>query len=571
MGKKSGAPAPDYTSVANAQGQQSQANTAQQTWANRPDQTSPFGNISWGTTETVDPATGQPVTKWTQNTTLDPSLQGALDSQMALQQGRSDLAGSMLGGVQQQMGTPMNWGQFGNMSTGPDAMNTGATTGTNAFGFGPQNINTGLQQTPWVNQSALRTQGINTGLQNAPQLNANMGSGAGNVQGSLDLSGAQGLGSANDARAAAEKATYGSLASRLDPQYANAQSSLETDLANRGISRNSDAYSRAMDDFNRGKNDAYAQANLAAVNAGGTEAQRNYGMDLSTRQQQVGEAGMTGNFANSAQAQMFGQGLQGGQANNAALQSQFGMGQSAQQQQLAAQQALYGQQSNSRAQQLAAQQAAFGMGSSAQAQQLAAQNALYQQQLGTGNFGLQQQQQAFGQNLAANQQNFGQQQAASQYQNQLRQQQIAEALQQRGMGLNEMNALLSGQQVTNPQFQNFGQAGAAQAPDLLGAINAQYAAAQNTQSSKNAFNGDMMNGIGQMASMYFSDRRTKQILGKVRRDPRGFNVYRFRYIGERGERIGVIAQEVQRVRPDCVVSNHGVLMVNYGLLGGIAA
>lgn len=51
----------------------------------------------------------------------------------------------------------------------------------------------------------------------------------------------------------------------------------------------------------------------------------------------------------------------------------------------------------------------------------------------------------------------------------LRQAGIAEEAQRRGMTLNELNALLTGQQVSMPQMPGFQAAGTAQAPNLLGA------------------------------------------------------------------------------------------------------
>lgn len=441
MGKKSGAPAPDYTAAANAQAAASKENTTQQTWANRPDQYSPFGSETWSASQVVDPATGQPVTKWSQTTSLDPTLQNALDSQMALQQGRSDLAGSMLGRIQGDFANPLDYSGFQQLG--------GVAQGGNnaAFSYGGQG-----------------------------------------VQGGLDFGGVQGLSTAADARQRAEQAAYQSQASRLDPRFETQQRKLETDLANRGISRNSQAYTRAMEDFERGKTDAYQQAQLGAIGVGGQEAQRNYGMDLSTRQQQVGELGQQGAFANQAQAQMFGQALQG-----------------------------------------------YGTGLQGQAQ------------------------------------NFSQQMQMNNYQNQLRQQQIAEALQQRGMGLNEMNALLSGQQVSNPQFANFSNAGVSETPNLMGAAQNQYNAAQNQQSSRNAFLGNILGGASDLAGMYFSDRRVKRDIRRIGTHARGFGLYEFRYIGERGRRVGVLAQEVRRVMPEAVASNCGVLMVDYSQLGGVAA
>lgn len=66
---------------------------------------------------------------------------------------------------------------------------------------------------------------------------------------------------------------------------------------------------------------------------------------------------------------------------------------------------------------------------------------------------------------------------AGEYASTRRQQAIAEQLQRRGYTLNEINALLSGQQVGMPQFPGFAQAGQAQAPNLVGAASAGYGAA----------------------------------------------------------------------------------------------
>ena len=72
-------------------------------------------------------------------------------------------------------------------------------------------------------------------------------------------------------------------------------------------------------------------------------------------------------------------------------------------------------------------------------------------------------QNAYGQALGSNQQNFNQAMQGSQYANQIRQQQIAEQLTKRGASLNEINALMSGQQVNMPNMPGFSQAQAAQA------------------------------------------------------------------------------------------------------------
>ena len=340
------------------------------------------------------------------------------------------------------------------------------------------------------------------------------------------------------------------------------QQQLENQLANRGISVNSEAYSRAMDDFQRSRTDAYNQAQMASITGGGAEAQRDFGMDLGLRQQQVGELGQQGQFANTAQQQAFAQQLAGGQAGNEALQAQFGMGSQARQQQLAAQQAAFGMGSQAREQQLGAQQAAFGFGNTARQQQLAAQQAAFGQGMQGAQFGLGQQQQAFAQQAAANQQNYGQGLQGAAFQNQMRQNQIAEAMQQRGFSLNEINALISGQQVGMPQFQGYNQAGLGQGVDYSGAASSQFQAGMQKQQMANDAMSSMMQGVG-TAAMMFSDRRVKTDIRRIGRHPRGFGIYRYRYIGEQGERIGVIAQEVRRYAPELVGSVNGVLQVDY--------
>src|SRR5882672_8023237 len=134
-------PPPDYTGAANAQGEQNQAVNAQQTAANRPDQTTPFGTSTWTSSAGVDPATGTPITNWAQNISLDPSLQSALDSQTALQGGRSALAGDMMDRVANDFSTPFDF-------SGAPAAGTAASPTT-----GPMNADDfSAQRDQYINQ-----------------------------------------------------------------------------------------------------------------------------------------------------------------------------------------------------------------------------------------------------------------------------------------------------------------------------------------------------------------------------------------------------------------------------------
>jgi endosialidase-like protein len=65
-----------------------------------------------------------------------------------------------------------------------------------------------------------------------------------------------------------------------------------------------------------------------------------------------------------------------------------------------------------------------------------------------------------------------------------------------------------------------------------------------------------------------SDRRLKTDIVRVGTHPDGFGLYRFRYIWGGEPKVGVMAQEVQSVRPAAVVRGEdGFLRVDYQALG----
>lgn len=300
--------APDYKGAAEEQSQASQDIALQQTYANRPGQTTPFGSTSWQTQGGVDPATGKPITQWTQNTQLTPELQHALDSQLGLTSGRSDLGASLFPRAQQEFGTPMDWSKFMSAGGVPQATNTDSS------------------------------------------------------QKYYDKAG---------------DAIYNQFRSRMDPRFAQDTEAQDVQLRNRGLKPGDEAYTRAQHDLRQSQNDAYQNAAYQATIGAGQEANRMFGMDL-----------------------------------------------------------------------------------------------------------------------AGNAQNFGQNLQSSQYQTQQRQQQIAEEMQRRGFSLNEINALISGQQVGMPQMPSFMGASAGQAPNYLGAATAQGQADLNAYNSQNALLGSVLGGAG---------------------------------------------------------------------------
>lgn len=249
---KSAPETPDYKGAAEATAESSKEVTATQTYANRPDQYNPWGSTTWDTNKTVDPSTGKAVNEWTQTQKLTPEAQAALDSQMAVTQGRSEMGEGMIGRTGDALADPMDWNQFGPQRDGAVA----------------EDIDT---------------------------------SGLPNLVGSIN-NGAYDKGH-DMYRNEAEDALYDRSSSRLDTRFGQSDEAMEVKLAGQGLAPGDQAYDAAMKNYSDSKNDAYSSAQNDAITFGGAEASRNFGMDLSAGGQRYAEELGAGNFANSARDQ----------------------------------------------------------------------------------------------------------------------------------------------------------------------------------------------------------------------------------------------------------------------------
>jgi len=364
MGKGSAPATPDYVGAAQLQGEMSKEALNMQNYANRPVINTPFGSQTWGTKAITDPATGQDVTQWTQNTTLAPGLQSALEAQVGTQLGRSELAGGFMNRVVDEYSQPFDYAGLPQMAEleGPSQLSTGVADYTpgikTSFGFG-----SALPQFDSTYRDTVATQ----------------------------------------------------LMEKMQPVHDYQQRQLETKLANQGFTQGSEAYNRALTELNQRQ----AAERFNALDASGAEAQRLYNMQMGT-----------------AQA--------GYQQNLGAAQFQ---------------------------------NQALGQAASLDQQRMAAQNAALSQQ-----------------------QSLNQQYAN--YQNQLRQQAIAEEAQRRGMSLNEMNALLSGQQVQMPQMPSFVQSGRSETPNILGATQMGYDAQLGAYNAQQAGMNNILGSAAQLGAAY---------------------------------------------------------------------
>lgn len=381
MGKS--AKAPDYEAAAERQGESSKEVTNMQTWANRPDQVTPFGTTTWTPQSVRDPATGQQVTKWTQNTTLPEDQQKALMDQFAITSGRADIAKDLLPRAREEFGQEMDWSGLADYAATPQA---------GEFGAAP----------------AARTY--------SPE----------SIQRSIDTEGLQDVNPASRYYDEAGDALMQQFESRNAPIFERDQKQQDAVLRARGLKPGDQAYDAELQKLRQSQSDARNDASFRATQLAGQEGSRMYGMDAATRAQQFGERGTTAGFAN--------------QASQQALAQQLGIGE-----------AEFGQ-----------LMAAAGLADT-------------RQQIG-----------------------FGQDMDAAAYQNTLRQTQLAEEMQKRGFSLNEINALISGQQVGMPSMPGFSQAGRAETVQYNQAAQNQYQAAQDAANAQNAFTNSVMSMAGSM-------------------------------------------------------------------------
>jgi hypothetical protein len=629
MGGKGRAPAaPDYLGAAQQQAAASRELTNVQNFANRPTINTPFGSQSWQTGATVDPATGQQVTSWTQNTTLAPELQDALNQQLGLQSDRSALAGGFMQRVGQEYAQPFDWQNLPQMAqlSGPSRLGTQVSDYTpglqtdvasrtgqvvGGFNFGGPQMGVSPMSGNLQTQFDPMQGGIQRGVQNVG-LNAQFNPMTNDLARTAQTEGVQrGLQTADNPALPQFDSSYRdtvarSLMERMQPVHERQQQQLETQLANQGFTTGSEGYTRALADLQQRQ----ASERFNALDTAGNEAQRLFSMGMGARQQAFNEDVTGGQFSNQAAQQAFGQGLSANQFRNQAAQQAFNQAMSAQQagNQTLGQQFQQGLAAGQFGNQAAQQ--AFNQSMSAGQAGNQALGQAFGQNLGAAQFGNQAQQQLFGQmmnqadlanrasgqqfsqDLASQQfrnqalgqagsldlqrfnaqnQALAQQQALNQqfaaFQNQSRQQAIAEQMQRRGMSLNEMNALLSGQQVNMPQMPSFVSAQRSETPNILGATQMGYDAALGAYNAQQAGASNTLGGLFQLgasaAPFMFSDRRLKRNIKRIGTHATGVGIYEYTMLGY--PQVGVMAQELQAVRPDLVKRHqNGYLMVNYG-------
>lgn len=131
--------------------------------------------------------------------------------------------------------------------------------------------------------------------------------------------------------------------------------------------------------------------------------------------------------------------------------------------------------------------------------------------------------------------------------------------------INQISALMSGGQVSQPNFMP-AQGGNVATTDVAGIINNNYQQRLAAAQAQQAQWGGLFSALG-AGAMALSDRRAKEDISKVGKTKDGQNIYSYRYKGESKAaplRMGLMAQEVAKRKPDAVaVLPSGLMAVNY--------
>jgi hypothetical protein len=506
-------------------------------------------------TQTITDAQGHPiqVPKYSSTQTLSPQQQQLYDQQTALGSGLNNLAIQQTGKLTGLLGSPIDTSNVPALTTSLN-FQAPAATPTLQGGFDQGGaVQTGYNAGGPIQKSVSLQPSV--ALQNSVNQWYNpttFAQGPGSIQTSMGPSDFS----------ADRQAVVDALNARTQPQLDRQRAALMSSLANQGIDNGSEAWNNAVNQFGRQANDA----NLQNVLAGSQEQSRLFGLDLSQAQ-----------FGNQAQQQGYdqaqGRGLFGLQATNQNNQAALNAGNFYNQAALNSgnfynQSALAsGNFANSaQGQQNSQNAAAAGFNNSAVNQQ-------YSQNMGAAQFG----------NTTA-QQNYQNQQNALDVQNQLAlqgatfgNQASAQALQQqlalRNQPINEISSLMSGGQVTMPQFQGYN------APQIAGSsiganVNQNAALANQQYQAQMGYAGANMAGLyglgsaalGAGAKMAMgSDRKLKrdiEVIGELR----GLPVYLFKYIWDDKPMVGFMADEVEQVMPEAVINIGGYKAVDYGMV-----
>ena len=264
--------------------------------------------------------------RWTSTITLDPRVQAIVDAQLKNQGTSADLSNTALANVAGTLANPISTAGLPSRLSPQEAFNQVA-----GHLYNLQNMYTAAEQMYASGRAPVEQAGKN--------FQSQMAGGTPTLQGPQgdvpQFQRADGSIPQSDEgyRAQIQNALFDQMRSRLDPRFQQRGSDLEAQLAAQGITQGSEAYNREQQNLSMDRNDAYQTAMNNAISGGESAIAGQFGRDMSSRQQTVGETqqefvnrmtsrGMTSEEAKTLfNSQLAGRGL-GMQEYNAALGGQ---------------------------------------------------------------------------------------------------------------------------------------------------------------------------------------------------------------------------------------------------------
>lgn len=292
---------PDYTAAAQATAQGNLDVAKYTTQANRVNQVTPYGSLTWTNNRAFDQAGydramqtyQQQLAAW--NQAPSGGSRGGITGYELVYPGSGESTTPYYSPVYGNSGYGAS-GQRGAMPVAPDQ---------SSFYSGGDNWTQTVQLSPEMqalfDQQMKLSQGL-FGAQDAAlgRVNQMMGTGfdmsklpaAGTA---LNMNSLPGMGAVYDPTLATNTATEAIL-SRVNPELDRQQEALRTQLTNQGIAQGSAAWNNAMGSFGQQRNDAVTQAGLQGINLGMQQQGQTYNQQTQNRQ-----------LAAALQGQQFGQ------------------------------------------------------------------------------------------------------------------------------------------------------------------------------------------------------------------------------------------------------------------------
>ena len=545
MGKSapSPPPPPDPAKTAAAQAAANKETAIAQAKLNMIDEYTPYGSSLYTKRGEVEDG----IQQYARTTTLDPDQQAIVDKQNKVINALNDAAVSQVGRVSTALEDPFTYeglvdpGTTAGVRTAadrarqaigsdfdyvgrPDAPSAAGVTGAADIAAGsvgtPFELGGTAPSTSEIREAANRAEAGMDQPFNYAGLPASFDTAGaqGAVQRATDAYGTPFDYSAAPAAPAADSAArqqvidsvYGQYASRLDPKFAGEMQEMETKLANSGIARGTQAFSGAMDDFYRGRTDAYQTAQNAAIQAGGAEQSRLFGLETSARQNAIAEQNYLRSLPGAEQGQLLGyqgqlSGLQGQARADAAGERLTERGIPIQEagQLQALRGAEFDASSAARERDVQEQLLQRGIPAQEQAQIQQMRQSAFDAQAAQRDRSIQEALTQRAVPLAEQQQIYGMEQGLFGLDQAARQRAIEESAYLRNLPLNETSALLSGNQIMNPQFGASPQTGIANT-DYAGLVSSNYAAQVSAANAKaatqSANTGAMIGGVATIAA-----------------------------------------------------------------------